>query len=212
MIKIGIYKITSPTNKVYIGQSTDIERRWKKYRDWINHNQPKIFRSIKKYGIENHIFEIIEKCNVDELDKRELYWKQHYLDILGWNNVLFCQLKDGKGGFRSEETKRKMSESNKGRIFSEESKLKMKISRNKRVISKETGQKISQSNKEKNKGKQPRLGICHSAESRNQMSQTRIEKSSSKGSNNGMYGKTHSEETKQKMRESRLKRINNVGE
>lgn len=147
MIKIGIYKIISPTNKVYIGQSTDIERRWKKYRDWINHNQPKIFRSMKKYGIENHIFEIIEECNVDELDKRELYWKQHYLDILGWNNMLFCQLKDGKGGFRSEETKRKMSESNKGRIFSEESKLKMKISRNKRVIPKETGQKISQSKK-----------------------------------------------------------------
>lgn len=60
---------------------------------------------------------------------------------------MFCQLKDGKGGFRSEETKRKMSESNKGRIFSEESKLKMKISRNKRVIPKETGQKISQSKK-----------------------------------------------------------------
>jgi len=147
MIKIGIYKITSPTNKVYVGQSIDIEKRWKKYRDWINHNQPKIFRSMKKYGIENHIFEIIEECNVDELDKRELYWKQYYLDILGWNNVLFCQLKDGKGGFRSEETKRKMSESNKGRIFSEESKLKMKISRNKRIIPKETGQKISQSKK-----------------------------------------------------------------
>ncbi len=147
MVKTGIYKITSPTNKIYVGQSIDIEKRWKKYRDWVNHNQPKIFRSMKKYGIENHIFEIIEECNVNELDKRELYWKQHYLDILGWNNVLFCQLKDGKGGFRSEETKRKMSESNKGRIFSEESKLKMKISRNKRVIPKETGQKISQSKK-----------------------------------------------------------------
>jgi group I intron endonuclease len=147
MIKTGIYKIISPTDKIYVGQSIDIEKRWKKYRDCINHNQPKIFRSIKKYGIENHIFKIIEECNVDELDKRELYWKQYYLDILGWNNILFCQLKDGKGGFRSEETKRKMSKSNKGRIFSEESKLKMKISRNKRIIPKETGQKISQSKK-----------------------------------------------------------------
>jgi group I intron endonuclease len=144
---IGIYKITNPNGKIYIGQSINIERRWKKYKDWINHNQPKIFRSIKKHGIENHKFEIIEECDIFILDERELYWKQYYLDILGWNNMLFCQLNDGNGGFRSEETKRKISESNKGRIFSEESKLKMKISRNKRNISKETGQKISQSKK-----------------------------------------------------------------
>ena len=31
IIMIGIYKITSPSGKVYIGQSIDIERRWKKY-------------------------------------------------------------------------------------------------------------------------------------------------------------------------------------
>lgn len=48
MVKTGIYKITSPTNKIYVGQSIDIEKRWKKYRDWVNHNQPKIFRSMKK--------------------------------------------------------------------------------------------------------------------------------------------------------------------
>jgi group I intron endonuclease len=146
-MKTGIYKITSPTNKVYIGQSINIEQRWKKYKDWVNHNQPKISRSILKYGYDKHIFEIIEECNIEELDERELYWKQYYINLLGWENILFCQLKDGKGGFRSEETKRKMSISNMGRVFSEESKLKMKTSRNKRTISKETGQKISQSKK-----------------------------------------------------------------
>ncbi len=142
---IGIYKITSPSGKVYIGQAIDIKIRWRKYKDWVNHNQPIIFRSFKKYGIENHIFEVIEECILDKLWEREIYWKQHYIDKLGWKNMLFCQLIDGKGGKRSEETKRKMSESNKGRKFSEESKLKMKISRNNRKITKETGDKISKS-------------------------------------------------------------------
>jgi len=29
---IGIYKITSPSNKVYIGQSINIEKRFKSYK------------------------------------------------------------------------------------------------------------------------------------------------------------------------------------
>lgn len=28
----GIYKIISPTGKIYIGQSIDIEKRWKAYK------------------------------------------------------------------------------------------------------------------------------------------------------------------------------------
>jgi predicted GIY-YIG superfamily endonuclease len=28
MPKTGIYKITSPSGKIYIGQSIDIEKRW----------------------------------------------------------------------------------------------------------------------------------------------------------------------------------------
>lgn len=32
MAEIGIYKITSPSNKIYIGQSTNITRRWDEYR------------------------------------------------------------------------------------------------------------------------------------------------------------------------------------
>jgi len=31
-MSIGIYKITSPSNKIYIGQSINIERRIKQYK------------------------------------------------------------------------------------------------------------------------------------------------------------------------------------
>jgi hypothetical protein len=45
-IKIGIYKITSPTNKVYIGQSIKINERKRKYKKLDCKNQPKIYNSL----------------------------------------------------------------------------------------------------------------------------------------------------------------------
>ena len=77
---IGIYKITSPSGKVYIGQSRDIERRWKEYS--IHKNKQKeqtaIYNSLKKYGKENHIFEVIEECYLKELNEREIYYIEKY--------------------------------------------------------------------------------------------------------------------------------------
>ncbi len=95
IIMIGIYKITSPTDKVYIGQSVDIDKRIKKYK-WISSTskQPQVFRSIQKYGWEKHKVEVIEECEIGELDKREAFWKQRILDEIGWENVLFCKIHD----------------------------------------------------------------------------------------------------------------------
>ena len=108
---IGIYKIISPTDKIYIGQSTNIEKRLDNYRRLECKDQPIIYNSIKKYGWNYHQNEVIEECLVEQLDERELYWKQYYINLLDWKQMLFCHLIDGKGGYKSEETKRKMSES-----------------------------------------------------------------------------------------------------
>ena len=48
---IGIYKITSPNNKVYIGQSVDIEKRLKRYKNLNCKKQSKIYNSLNKYGV-----------------------------------------------------------------------------------------------------------------------------------------------------------------
>jgi len=42
MVSIGIYKITSPTHRIYIGQSINIEQRWKGYSITKLKSQPKI--------------------------------------------------------------------------------------------------------------------------------------------------------------------------
>ena len=71
---IGIYKIQSPVGKIYIGQSTDIKKRWEYYKRLACKKQPKLYNSLNKYGSDNHIFEVIEECNIDQLDEREIYW------------------------------------------------------------------------------------------------------------------------------------------
>ena len=80
---IGIYKITSPSNKIYIGQSLNIEKRFYDYKKLFNcKGQHYLYRSFLKYGIENHTFEVIHELPLDVeqkiLDKYEvLYWQQY---------------------------------------------------------------------------------------------------------------------------------------
>ena len=75
---IGIYKITNQlTQKVYIGQSTDIAKRWEGHLYWSNDNTP-IHLALKKYGIKHFSFEVIEECSPEELDEKEVFWIKHY--------------------------------------------------------------------------------------------------------------------------------------
>jgi hypothetical protein len=77
----GVYKITSPSNKIYIGSSVNIERRILCYKYLQCKQQPKIYNSLKKYGYQNHIIEIIEECDVSNLIERENYWVTKYNSI-----------------------------------------------------------------------------------------------------------------------------------
>lgn len=107
---IGIYKITSPTGRIYIGQSINLKNREKQHKN-INESkkQIKLYRSFNKYGIINHKFEIIEYCKLEELDNKEIYWGNFY-DVL--NHGLNCKLGKGRG-LVSNDLKEKMKISNK---------------------------------------------------------------------------------------------------
>lgn len=77
----GIYKITNLINgKVYIGQSCQIQKRWSihKWNAKNNENQAHLYLAMRKYGIENFSFEVIEYCSRDSLNDREIYWIQYY--------------------------------------------------------------------------------------------------------------------------------------
>ena len=77
---VGIYKITNNQNgKVYIGQSTSIQQRWIAHRNRpfnsnsTQYNSP-LYRAIRKYGLENFSFEVLDECDKDELDEKEIYY------------------------------------------------------------------------------------------------------------------------------------------
>ena len=77
---VGIYKITNLiNNKVYIGQSVYIEQRWRQHRYAANSgNDHYLYRAIRKYGIKNFSFTVIEQCAQDLLNEREQYWIKQY--------------------------------------------------------------------------------------------------------------------------------------
>lgn len=76
---IGIYKITNLINgKVYIGQSIDIIRRWRSHRTSYQTEDKVLYRAMRKYGLENFSFEVIEECDREMLSERELYWIKKY--------------------------------------------------------------------------------------------------------------------------------------
>lgn len=112
-MSIGIYKITSPSGKIYIGQSINIETRWKKYEKLKCIKQPALYNSFNKHGVENHIFEIIEECEVEQLNNKERFWQDHY-NVIDKNKGLNCVLTTTQtlSGKASEETILKRSGEN----------------------------------------------------------------------------------------------------
>ena len=103
---IGIYKITSPSRRIYIGQSVNINSRYINYKNLHCKTQIKLYNSIVKYGWEYHKFEVIEECEVHLLNERERYWQEHYDVIKNGLNCKLTKLSDKKVVL-SEETKNK---------------------------------------------------------------------------------------------------------
>lgn len=87
----GIYKITNLlNNKVYIGQSINIEKRFEEHKRGIKERQDLWYYLIREEinSLEDCLFEIIEECKQEELNEREKYWIKYYradLSEFGYN-------------------------------------------------------------------------------------------------------------------------------
>lgn len=115
-----IYKITNLINgKVYIGQtSISLRKRLLKHvydaNTDIKRRKHYLHRALSKYGFDNFTVEILETCDKEELDAREIYWISHFNSTdpqLGYN----CT-KGGQGNRAiniSEETRKLISDKNK---------------------------------------------------------------------------------------------------
>jgi len=186
---IGIYKITSPSGKVYIGQSIDIKRRIKRYKIFDCKEQGKIYRSLKKYGVKNHKFEIITECDIQDLNKLERYYQDLYdacgefglnltltasdnkrFEITEYTRLKMSESRKGEknhffGKTHTEESKLKISQANKGNKFwlgkthTDESKLKMSESHKGRIVSEDARKKMSLASKGKQKTEEHKKNI-----------------------------------------------------
>ncbi len=132
MKKCGIYKITNPKGKIYIGQSINIEKRFREYRYLGCKTQQLLYRSLFKYGIEKHLFEILIECLESELNDKERYYQDLY-SAVGKNGLnLKLTTANDRSGSLSQEVKDKIGSAHKGVPKKKESIEKGKISLQKR--------------------------------------------------------------------------------
>lgn len=70
-----IYKATNKINgKIYIGKTYNLEKRKKQHIDDINNGLP-FHNALKKYGVNNFEWEIVDKANSDsEIREKEIQW------------------------------------------------------------------------------------------------------------------------------------------
>lgn len=107
-----VYKIVSPSGKVYIGQSVDFFARIRSYRKNLTIGQPILYHSVQKYGWKAHDFTILRMCKHEMLT----YWEGYYMELFRSRdkkygmNVRYA----GHKGNLSEESKRKIGIKNKG--------------------------------------------------------------------------------------------------
>ena len=164
---VGIYKITSPTGCIYIGQSINITRRWAEYSKLKGCGKnTRLINSLKKYGFENHKFEILHQCKIEELNDLEIFYIKYYdsfntehglnLHSGGSNHIISDETKLkqseshigqkawNKGIKRTDEEKKAHSLKMKGRKLSEETKQRMSTVKIGRKLSEETRKKISE--------------------------------------------------------------------
>jgi group I intron endonuclease len=86
----GVYKVTSPVGKVYVGSSKNIARRFEDYKKLSCSKQIKLYNSLKKYGSKTHEFDILELCEDVNLYTRERYWQEYY-NVLDRSEGLNCK-------------------------------------------------------------------------------------------------------------------------
>lgn len=94
-------------NKVYIGQTINkVSYRFKTHVYYAVRGKDYVIgKAMRKYGVNNFFYEILEKCSIEELNKREIYWISKYNSTnpkfgynvsIGGNKVSFRKLDDNE--------------------------------------------------------------------------------------------------------------------
>lgn len=161
-----IYKLTSPSGKIYIGQTTNLkDRKRSLYNPNKYYSGHRLDNAIKKYGIENFKYEIIAQIELEDkfllrkhLDDLEIHYIKKFDSYNnGYNMTLGGS--GSKGCFQTEESRNKISEKAKGR----------KGSMLGRHLSEEQRKKVSDYAKTRLGNKNPFYGKTHNQDSKDKI-------------------------------------------
>jgi group I intron endonuclease len=174
--KAGIYRISSPSGKCYIGQSVDVSRRIYEHKNNLSngrHDNQMLQRAFGKYGRDGLVFEQIF-CVFSPDDLTE--FEQYFMDTEN-SEYNICPAAGSTRGLKlSAETRAKMSAALTGKQRSADHSAKLSAALKGKLPSAETRAKLSAARKGK------------------QLSADHIAKLSA-----ALKGKRHSEETRAKI-------------
>jgi group I intron endonuclease len=75
MVSHYIYKITNIINeKIYVGKSKNPKVRWRQHKSHSKKRNTKLYCAMRKYGIENFTFQILEQCLESQVNEKETYY------------------------------------------------------------------------------------------------------------------------------------------
>lgn len=147
MIITGIYKITSPTGAIYIGQTRDFNKRKSTHKN-SKLDQRDITVSFQEYGFENHLFEMLHEMPFDVLESELMQYETFFIKQYKEAGFRLLNMNDGGGGYgykHTEENKKLMSEIAKQRGVNPELIKKMHEANRGKTLSDERKEKIRQS-------------------------------------------------------------------
>ena len=151
----AIYRIKSPSGKMYIGKDEYFPSRMNNHRRIaenprkLEYNSP-IHRAIRKYGWSAMVVEVVDQNakSVEELKRREKIWiRLHNSKRKGYNQTLGGE---GTQGFKhSDSTKEKLRQMKLGKKMSEDFCRLLGLRMLGRIHSEETKQRIGAGNRGK---------------------------------------------------------------
>lgn len=205
-----IYKYTSPSNKVYIGQTCQTReqragRDGRQYRGCTH-----FYNAIQKYGYNNFKYEVVESgLTATEADEREKYWISYYNSCYKEYGYNISSGGQNKKGEVLPETRKKLSEALKGKNhLTHEQAIELSSKgvearrKNGFYVSPETRKKMSDTRK--------KLGLkpsakCHEAADRAKMGKPRSDETKKKISE-ALKGRVIPQEQRQKISQSGMGR------
>lgn len=197
----GIYRIVCLVDgKSYIGQSVNVDARAIKHLRLLllgKHFNLHLQNAFNLYGAQNFIIEVIELCDEILLTEREQFW----IDSYGFENLYnICPAAGSpRGVVRSEEFKKKLSNTLSGKPPSDEWRQMISEANSGRIFSEEHRNKISQASKGRHHSESVKSKISESSKGR-KMSRDSVERASA-----ARKGQKRTPEQRQRMSEGRRK-------